>query len=92
MTCISTRDYIELVDATGRQWHPAKRGRITGRPPAVLGQLGIAADQWVNRVRAVKPEGGFCRAIGSEGALLDKAATIGQRWLRGLGIARSLAN
>ena len=92
VTCISTRDYIELVDATGRQWHPAKRGRITGRPPAVLGQLGIAADQWVNRVRAVKPDGGFCRAIGSEEALLDKAATIGQRWLRGLGIARSLAN
>jgi REP element-mobilizing transposase RayT len=92
VTCISTRDYIELVDATGRRWHPTKRGRITGRPPAVLGQLGIDADQWVNRVRAVKPDGGFCRAIGSEGALLDKAATIGQRWLRGLGIARALAN
>ena len=91
-TCISTRDYIELVDATGRQWHPAKRGRITGRPPAVLGRLGIAADQWVNRVRAVKPDGGFCRAIGSEGALLDKAAAIGQRWLRGLGIARLLGS
>jgi hypothetical protein len=76
-----------------RQWHPAKRGRITGRPPAVLGQLGIiSAAQWVNRVRAVKPEGGFCRAVGSEAALLDKAAAIGQRWLRGLGIARSLAN
>ena len=92
VTCISTREYIELVDATGRQWHPDKRGRITGRPPAVLGQLGIDADQWVNRVRAVKPEGGFCRAVGSEAALLDKAAAIGQRWLRGLGIARSLAN
>ena len=56
----------------------------------MLGQLGIDADQWVNRVRAVKPDGGFCRAISSEGALLDKAATIGQRWLRGLGIARLL--
>ena len=92
VTCISTREYIELVDSTGRQWHPTKRGRITGRPPAVLGQLGIDADHWVNRVRAVKPEGGFCRAVGSEAALLDKAAAIGQRWLRGLGIARSLAN
>jgi hypothetical protein len=92
VTRVSTREYIELVDTTGRQWHPAKRGRITGRPPAVLGQLGIDADQWVNCVRAVKPEGGFCRAVGSEAALLDKAAAIGQRWLRGLGIARSLAN
>ena len=92
VTRASTREYIELVDTTGRQWHPAKRGRITGRPPAVLGQLGINADQWVNCVRAVKPEGGFCRAVGSEAALLDKAAAIRQRWLRGLGIARSLAN
>ena len=91
VTCISTREYIELVDATGRQWHPTKRGRITGRSPPVLIQLGIAADQWVKSVRAVKPEGGFCRAVGSEAALLDKAAAIGQRWLRGLGIARSLA-
>jgi REP element-mobilizing transposase RayT len=92
VTRVSTREYLELVDTTGRQWHPAKRGRITGRPPAVLRQLGIDADQWVNRVRAVKPEGGFCRAVGSEAALLDKAAAIGQRWLRGLGISRSLAN
>jgi len=38
VTFISTRDYIELVDAAGRQWHPTKRGRITGRPPAVLGR------------------------------------------------------
>ena len=43
-------------------------------------------------VRAVKPEQGFCRVIGSESALLDKAAEIGQRWLRGLGVARSLSN
>ncbi len=92
VTCISTREYIELVDATGRRWHPSKRGRITGRSPAVLGHLGVDADQWVKSVRAVKPEGGFCRAVGNEAALLDKAAAIGQRWLRGLGIARSLAN
>jgi hypothetical protein len=43
-------------------------------------------------VRAVKPEGGFCRAVGSEAALLDKAVAIGQRWLLGVGIARSIAN
>jgi len=46
----------------------------------------------VNRVRAVKPESGFCRAVGSEAALLDKAAAIGQRWPRGVGVARSLAS
>jgi hypothetical protein len=58
----------------------------------VLRHLGVDADQWEKSVRAVKPEGGFCHAVGSEADSLDKSAAIGQRWLRGLGIARSLAN
>ncbi|MCE7932865.1 MAG: transposase [Xanthomonadales bacterium PRO6] len=92
VTALSTTEYIELVDATGRRWHPNKRGRITGKLPAVLGRLGMDASQWIDRVRAVKPGRGFCRVIGSESALLDKAAEIGQRWLRGLGVSRSLSN
>ncbi|MBK8067249.1 MAG: hypothetical protein IPK27_06385 [Rhodanobacteraceae bacterium] len=92
VTALSSTEYIELVDITGRQWHSTKRGRITGQPPAVLRRLGMNASEWTDRVRAVKPEQGFCRVIGSESALLDKAGEIGQRWLRGLGVARSLAN
>ena len=92
VTALSSTEYIELVDMTGREWHPTKRGRITGKPPAVLDRLGMDSSEWNHRVRAVKPEQGFCRVIGSEAALLDKAAEIGQRWLRGLGVARSLSN
>ena len=92
VTALSSTEYVELVDITGRQWHPTKRGRITGQPPAVLRRLGMNASEWTSRVRAVKPEQGFCRVMGSEGAMIDKAAEIGQRWLRGLGVARSLAN
>ena len=92
VTALSCTEYIELVDITGREWHPTKRGRITGQPPVVLRRMGMDASQWTDRVRAVKPEQGFSRVIGSEGALIDKAAEIGQRWLRGLGVARSLAN
>ena len=92
VTALSSTEYIELVDVTGRQWHPTKRGRITGKPPAVLYRLGMDSSEWNHRVRAVKPEQGFCRVIGRESALLDKAAEIGQRWLRGLGVARSLSN
>jgi len=92
VTAFTALDYIELVDFTGRQWHPAKRGRITGEPPTALAKLRQDAERWTDRVRAVRPDMGFCRAIGSETALVDKAAEIGQRWLRGLGIARLLAN
>ena len=92
VTALSITDYIQLVDTTGRQWHPTKRGRITGKPAAVLERLGLDARQWTDRVRAIKPDQGFCRVIGSESALLAKAAEIGQRWLRDVGVARSLAH
>ena len=90
VAAISTREYIELVDLAGRDWHPGKRGRISGPPPAVLARLGIAAERWIDQVKAVKPKAGFWRAIGSEEALAAKAAAMGQRWLCRLNIARSL--
>ena len=90
VAAISSREYIELVDLAGRDWHPGKRGRISGPPPAVLAKLGIAPERWIDHVKAVKPKEGFWRAIGSEEALAAKAAAMGQHWLCGLSIARSL--
>ena len=90
VAAITPRQYIELVDLAGREWHPGKRGRISGPPPAVLTRLEIAPDRWIDHVRAVKPKAGFWRAIGSEEALVAKAAGMGQHWPRGLNIARSL--
>ena len=90
VAAISSREYIELVDLAGRDWHPGKRGRISGPPPAVLAKPGIAPERWIDHVKAVKPKEGFWRAIGSEEALAAKAAAMGQHWLCGLSIARSL--
>jgi REP element-mobilizing transposase RayT len=90
IAAISTHQYIELVDLAGREWHPGKRGRITGEPPKVLEQLGLDRQRWVSQVRAIKPSEGFWRAVGSEAALTQKAAAIGQHWLRGISTARAL--
>jgi hypothetical protein len=90
IAAISTHQYIELVDLAGREWHPGKRGRITGEPPKVLEQLGLDRQRWVSHVRAIKPAEGFWRAVGSETALTQKAAAIGQHWLRGINTARAL--
>ena len=35
---------------------------------------------------------GFGRAVGDVDSLIDKARAMGQRWLRGIGTARALAN
>jgi hypothetical protein len=82
------RDYLELVDHTGRQIHPGKRGVVSGPPPAALARIGHNADRWKRQVLAVGS--GYFRAIGSAEVLIDKAREIEQAWLRGVGVARQL--
>lgn len=70
VTAVSITESIELVDATGRQSHPTKRGRGTGKPPALLARLGMDSSECTHRVRAIKPGQGFGRVIGGRlGAL-----------------------
>lgn len=85
---LKQRDYLELVDHTGRQIHAGKRGVIVGPPPAALTRIGYAADQWQRQVLAVGS--GYFRAIGAADVLIEKAQEIDQSWLRGIGIARQL--
>jgi hypothetical protein len=39
-------DYLELVDFTGRQMSPGKRGRIKEAEPTALTKLGLSKDRW----------------------------------------------
>ena len=86
---IDQASYLELLDWTGRQLHPGKRGMITGPPPKALARLGYGQPQWTQQVKAVGSS--FHRAIGNVQSLLDKATAMGQRWLQGIGVARALA-
>ena len=85
---LKQRDYLELVDHTGRQFHPGKRGAVSGPPPAALARIGYTADRWQRQVLAVGS--GYFRAIGAADLLIEKAQEIGQSWLRGIGVARHL--
>ena len=85
---LKQRDYLELVDHTGRQIHPGKRGAITGLPPAALASIGYTTDRWQRQVLAVGA--GYFRAIGAAEVLIEKAREIEQTWLRGIGVARYL--
>lgn len=75
---LSEADYIQLVDWTGRQLHPTKRGVIANAAPAPLPQR-IDEATWSRQVRGI--ESRYCRAIGSAEALLEKARQMGQKWL-----------
>ena len=85
---LSEAHYVELVDWTGRELRPGKRGAIPKAAPSALHRLGIRSDRWPLQVKATGS--GYWRAIGSAQSLLDQAAALGQQWMRGIGIARRL--
>ena len=86
---MSNRQYIELVDYTGRQINKGKRGKISETEPPALRRLGLDGDLWSRQVLGIRD--GYWRVVASAEAMMEKAAQIGQKWLKGIGFARSLA-
>ena len=82
-------EYLQMVDYTGRQIRADQRGAISGAPPAILRHLGYSPDNWTRQVLAIRSD--YSRAVGAVEALAEKAADIGQFWLRGIATARRLA-
>lgn len=66
---ISAGDYLALVERTGRQIHPGKRGGGVGSLPAALRRLGYNEDSWTGQVLGVGSA--YPRAIGVAEVLLD---------------------
>jgi REP element-mobilizing transposase RayT len=81
-------EYLHVLDWTGRQVHPNKRGVLVGAPPCALRRLAHDATPWPRQVLAVGSD--FHRAVGAAESLIAKAAAMGQRWLQGIGAARRL--
>ena len=82
------RDYLELVDWSGRTVRADKTGFIDPRQPPILHQLRIDTPAWR---QAMRPRGAvFGRAIGRINRLRLHANTLGQHWVRGLTQAQRL--
>jgi hypothetical protein len=88
---LSTASYIDFVDFAGRHWHPGKRGRISGPVPKLARAHGKNPELWLERVQSLMSPGSFARAMGSVEALTDLATRLGQRWIKGIAIARAMA-
>lgn len=85
---LSTLDYLALVDWTGRILRDDKRGAIPKAVPPILMRLELQPKAWQPQV--VGTESHYFRAIGRIESLLIKAEALGQRWLKGMGAARTL--
>ncbi|NJS37619.1 MAG: transposase [Brachymonas sp.] len=86
---IKVKDYLELVDWTGRQIRDDKRGSISKQVPNIVQKIEDDAARWPTRVKAIGS--GYWRVIGEAEDLIDTAKAIGQKFLCGLGFAQSLS-
>lgn len=76
------RDYLSLVDWSGRAIRAGKRGFIGAEQPPVLKRLGIASESW--EVLMCRRGTVFGRAMGRLDTMRLHAATLGQSWVRGV--------
>ena len=85
---ITTEDYVDLIDWTARLTRADKRGSIDAAEPPILRKLGLTERQWHQQMLGTETH--YWRAIGSAQSLIEKAAAIGQSWLKGIGSAQAL--
>jgi hypothetical protein len=78
---LTIRDYVSLVEWTGRRLHPRKFSSAASDPPVCLRKLGIRQESWI--VQSSSIETRYWRAVGSAESLLRKALELGQCWLKG---------
>jgi len=81
-------DYLELVDTIGRVVHPAMRGSILDKTPAILIRLGIDAEMFIDYADHFLKE--FSGAVGTPDNLIELAAVRQNRYLRGMSTAKAM--
>ena len=76
------RDYLALVDWSGRAIREGKRGFIAADAPPILKRLNLDAESW--EVLMTRRRTLFGRAMGKVDVMRLHAATLGQSWIRGV--------
>ena len=79
---VSLSEYLRLVDWTGRQARPDKRGQIPAELAPILTRLQLSAETWVDTV--LNFGRWFKRAAGRAESLTAEASRRGRHWLHGL--------
>jgi len=80
--------YIDVVQWTGEQVRSDKRGALkplsenSRTAPADIRKLANHPNQWIRQVQGT--ESTYYRAIGSAEALMAKAKSLGQVWMKGI--------
>ena len=83
---MTTADYIDLVDRSGRMMRPGKRGVIDPELEPILLRIGANPDAWLDTVSRFAPK--FRLAAGLASSLRSFAERLGRRWFQGAATAR----
>jgi hypothetical protein len=78
----TSRDYLQLVDWSGRCIREGKRGHIDAKLPPILPRLSIDPEVW--QLAMARKGTILGRAIGRLDLMRLHAATLGQAWIHGL--------
>lgn len=78
--------YLELVDWSGRNLDPRKRGAIAENTPPILKRLGISPEHWLYLNRNF--ESRFKGLVGSAEALRSACRQLDKRWVHGINDCR----
>ena len=83
---MTTAEYIDLVDRSGRMMRPGKRGVIDPELKPILVRIGANPDAWLDTVSRFGPK--FRLAAGLASSLRSFAERLGRRWFQGAATAR----
>jgi REP element-mobilizing transposase RayT len=85
---LTSSDYLQLVDWTGRSIRGDKRGSIDRDLPPIFERLNIDKEAWIQSMR---PKGNvFGRAMGKLNHLQLHAKALGQSWIKGVKAAERM--
>ena len=82
------KDYIELVDWTGRAIRDDKRGSIPANLPPILQRLNVDPEQWLKAASGIEKR--FYSAIGPVATLEQYCQRLKKRWMHGVRNCRAL--
>ncbi len=80
-TCgqLSTKEYLQLVDQTGRHLAAGKRGAIPTELAPILDRLAIDHDNWFETMK--EPKNFLGTAVGTIAQLAAEAKRLGLKWI-----------
>jgi hypothetical protein len=84
---MTTAEYLELVDKSGRLTRSDKRGAIDDDLAPILLRIGANPNAWLDTVSRFGSR--FRLAAGLPSSLRSFAARLGRRWFQGAGAARA---